>query len=115
MLKIAILNCLKANAVCTGEACLGAYRKRSGAFYRYAGAQTELTAFLRCNGCESDPETDPGMLEKLDRLRESGVQALHLGVCTLQKGRECPSITKIARLAEKRGMKVVRGTHGTSL
>ena len=115
MLKIAILNCLKANAVGTGEACLGAYRKRSGAFYRYAGAQTELTAFLRCNGCESDPETDPGMLEKLDRLRESGVQALHLGVCTLQNGRECPSITKIVRLAEKRGMKVVRGTHGTSL
>jgi predicted metal-binding protein len=115
MRKIAILACLKANDVCTGEACLHAYRERSGAFLRYAGEDTELAAFLRCNGCQSCPENDPGMLEKLDRLQTLGVSALHLGVCAAPGGRECPNIARIAAMAEKRGMKIVRGTHEASL
>ena len=112
-MKIAILNCLKANDVCTGEACLTALRERSGAFSAYRCRDAELAAFLRCNGCGGDPERDPGMLEKLDRLRAIGTDTLHLGVCTVLDGAECPTITKLAEMAEKRGIRVVRGTHAS--
>lgn len=111
MRRIAILNCQEANDVCTGEACLAAFRQRTGAFARWAGEEAELTAFLRCNGCAKPPESDPGLREKLDRLQALGVDTLHLGVCTVQNGSECPRITRIAHMAEERGMQVVRGTH----
>lgn len=52
------------------------------------------------------------MLEKLDRLKAEGVETVHLGVCTREKGgEECPTITALARLLEMRGISVVRGTH----
>ena len=52
------------------------------------------------------------MLEKLDRLKSEGVEAVHLGVCTQEAGgEECPTITALARLLEMRGISVVRGTH----
>lgn len=110
-MKIAMLNCLDANLVCTGEACLNALRERRGAFAAYQNTEVELSAFLRCNGCGRAPEEDAGMLEKLDRLRETGVEVVHLGKCTATEKGECPTATRLAELAEERGMRVVRGTH----
>ena len=111
-MKIAMLNCLRANEVCAGCACLSAFYQRRAAFARYAGTEVELAAFLRCNGCGRPPEEDAGMLEKLDRLKAEGVETVHLGVCTREKGgEECPTITALGRLLEIRGISVVRGTH----
>ena len=111
-MKIAILNCLKANEVCAGCSCLKAFHTRTHAFQRYEGQDIELCAFLRCNGCSSMPESDSGMLEKLDRLKEEGVDAVHLGVCThLPDGSLCPNIQTIISLLSERGIPVIDGTH----
>ena len=111
-MKLAMLNCLRANEVCAGCACLTAFYQRRAAFARYAGTEAELAAFLRCNGCGRPPETDAGMLEKLDRRKAEGVETVHLGVCTREAGGgECPTVTALAGLLEARGIAVLRGTH----
>lgn len=114
MKRIAILTCLDACKVCTGAGCLKAWNSRSRGFASYAGEAVQLDAFLHCNGCGSDPASDPGMAEKLDRLSSMGVSAVHTGVCT-RKGPDrqeyCPNIAKICTLLEQRGIRVIYGTH----
>ena len=112
MKKIAVLNCLKANDVCTGAACLRAFNEKSHSFERYQEQEICLAAFMRCNGCGADPESDKGLLEKVERLKEEGVEAVHAGVCTQDRaGQECPTITKRLKEIESRGIEVIRGTH----
>ena len=107
-----MLNCLKSNRVCTGAACLQALNERKKSFAQYKGQNIELTAFMRCNGCDIDPEGDKGIIEKMDRLQKIGTEVLHVGVCTVKKeGGECPTITKMIEMAQQRGIRVVRGTH----
>lgn len=111
---IAILTCLDACGICTGASCLRAWNERGGGFAPYAGKDVSLDAFFHCDGCGSDPETDSGMLEKLDRLQAIGVSSVHVGICAV-KEREamtlCPSIQKIADLLSERGISVLLGTH----
>lgn len=112
MKRIAMLNCLKANTVCTGAACFKAFHEKTKSFAVYGDEELCLMAFMRCNGCGKDPDEDPGMQEKLDRLESIGVEVIHAGVCTKKRdGSECPTITKILRACEQRGIQVVRGTH----
>ena len=59
-----MLNCLNSNKVCAGAACFTAFNKRIRSFERYQGMDVEVAAFMRCNGCGNDPETDAGILEK---------------------------------------------------
>ena len=110
-MKIALLNCLKANEVCTGAACLRALNSRTKHFEEYAGTDLELVAMARCNGCEAG--IDEGFREKLERMVEIGTEVCHVGVCTVQRdlGKECPVITEALRYLEERGIRVVRGTH----
>lgn len=111
-MKLAILNCLNSNRVCTGAACLQALNERKKSFTPYQGQEIELTAFMRCNGCGVDPEEDAGIIEKMDRLQQIGTEVLHVGICTAKKDSgECPTITKMIEMAEQRGIRVVRGTH----
>lgn len=111
MKKIAILNCLQANSVCAGCACLKAFNSRTRHFACYAGEDTELVAFGRCSGCEAG--IDAGFREKLDRIVQEGTQTVHLGVCTVRRetGVECPTIAEAAAYLEDRGVTVIRGTH----
>ena len=113
MKKIAILTCLDVCQVCTGAACFAAWNSRTGGFARYAGEEVSLAAFLHCNGCGKDPETDPGMAEKLDRLARIGVDTVHTGVCTVRRetGELCPTIEAISRLLRQREIAVTHGTH----
>ena len=67
MKKIAMLNCLKANEVCTGAACMKAFNEKSRSFERYREEETVVAAFMRCNGCDAHPGEDKGLQEKLDR------------------------------------------------
>lgn len=106
-MKIAILNCLKANEVCAGAACLRAFNGKTRHFTDYEAA--ELVAFARCNGCKAG--IDAGFREKLERMVSEGAQVCHLGVCTVHDGQECPVITEAAAWLEEHGVKVVRGTH----
>lgn len=109
-MKIAILNCLQANDVCAGAACLKAFRERSRHFAAY-GPDTELAAFGRCNGCGAG--LDAGFREKLDRMVSEGAQVCHVGVCTVKRDTmaECPTISEAAAYLEARGVRVIRGTH----
>ena len=113
MRKIAILTCLNSNRVCTGASCLTALNSRERHFAAYAGENVSLEAFFHCNGCGNDPETDKGMLEKLDRLQSIGVETVHIGVCTVKRetGELCPTITKIQDMLHRRDIQTIQGTH----
>lgn len=114
MKKIAILTCLDACQVCTGASCLNAWNSKSRHFAPYAGEEASLEAFFHCNGCGKDPETDKGMLEKLDRLQSTGVETVHIGVCAVkdrEAGTLCPVMEKIRNMLHNRGIQTVLGTH----
>ena len=110
-MKIAILNCLKANDVCTGAGCLKAFNTKTKHFEKYSGVDIELVAMARCNGCEAG--IDDGFKEKLDRIVSEGAKVCHVGVCTVKREtkEECPTITKALEYLEERGVKPERGTH----
>lgn len=112
MKKIAILTCEKSNDVCTGASCLKAFNHRLKSFRRYENAEIELMAFMKCNGCECDYDTDSGYLEKLERIEQIGVEVVHVGVCTKGKdGSYCSKIDKIINDMKQRGIEIVDGTH----
>ena len=111
-MKIAILNCLKANDVCTGGSCLRAFNTRTRHFEQYKEeTELELVALARCNGCEAG--IDEGFEEKLQYIVDSGAEVCHVGVCTVKRetGKECPVITEALKRLEARGIRAVRGTH----
>lgn len=111
-MKIAILACLKANDVCAGVACLDALEQRRAYFREYAGEQVQLCAFLRCSQCGADPQDDPGMMEKLERIVSCGVETAHIGICASHRdGTHCPHMQKTADWLEEKGIRVVWGTH----
>ena len=113
MKKIAILTCLDACQVCTGAGCLNAWNSKSRHFASYTGDEVSLEAFFHCNGCGKDPETDEGMIEKLDRLQSIGVETVHIGVCAVKRETEvlCPAIAKIQNMLHSRGIQAIQGTH----
>lgn len=112
MKKIAMLNCLKTNEICTGAGCLNAWNEKKKTFARYQDEETQLVAFLRCNGCDRDPDEDSGMQKKLERLKAVGTEVVHVGVCTKNReGQRCPTIQKILNRLEDLGIAWVDGTH----
>ena len=113
MKNIAIINCVKASEVCAGVSCMDAFYEKKAAFGVYGGEDLRLIAFMLCNGCDCDVETDPGLQRKIDRLVKSNTEVAHFGVCTKdqQTGEECVKITELAGRLEGLGMQIVRGTH----
>ena len=113
MKKIAILTCLDACQVCTGAGCLNAWNSKSRHFAAYAREEASLEAFFHCNGCGKYPETDGGMIEKLDRLQSTGVETVHIGVCAIKRETKalCPNMSKIQDMLHSRGIQTVQGTH----
>ena len=112
MKKIAMLTCLKANTVCTGAACFQALHERTKSFARYQGEDVWAAAFMRCNGCGSDPLRDEGIREKVERLAKEQISAVHVGVCTKNKdGKRCKNIETIMKMIEAQGISVLDGTH----
>ncbi|MGI6018039.1 MAG: CGGC domain-containing protein [Marvinbryantia sp.] len=111
-MKIAILACRKADNVCTGAGCFRAFSEKKGAFSRYKNQNAEIAAFMHCNGCSSDPETDKGILEKVERLKKEQIKVLHLGVCTKKNTNvRCRTIEKIVDQLKDSGIAIVDGTH----
>lgn len=115
MKKIAMVNCLKANDVCTGAGCMHAFYERTGGFAEYGDEPLQLMAFMRCSHCidEMDPLTDEGFLEKLERLVKIGTEVIHIGVCATKEQHtvHCPGMQKMADAFEEKGIKVVWKTH----
>ncbi len=112
MKKIAILTCLKANTVCTGASCFQAFHQRTRGFQRYAGQEVQIAAFMKCNGCTSDPKTDAGIKEKVARLKSEQIETVHIGACTLKEnGERCENIAKIIEMIKKQNISIVEKTH----
>lgn len=112
--KIGILTCARSNDVCARVGCLTAFNNRTYFFKDYE-TDAQLAAMMTCNGCTRDTETGPsetpGLLEKVDRLVNEGISIIHVGVCRMHNGKECPRITEICELMENKNIHVVRGTH----
>lgn len=112
MKKIAIFACGNANDVCAGVSCLDALDERRAYFEKYTGEPVKLCAFLRCSHCGINPEEDPGMMEKLERISCCGVETVHVGVCARrQDGTICPYMEKAVEWIKKHGVQIVWGTH----
>ena len=97
--------------MCSGAACFSAINKREKHFSDYSGEDIEVCAFFHCNGCGCDYDTDKEFIEKINRIPKLGIEAVHIGKCTVLKGSECEVITKIIGIIENYGIKIVRGTH----
>lgn len=114
MKKIGILTCIRSNDVCTRAGCLKAFRIRSDYFQEY-GPETELAVMMTCNGCPKEnplaPSKDPGMQEKVERLKKENVEAVHVGACRLHNGAECSRIQEICGMIQEQGICIVKGTH----
>ena len=110
-MKIAIMNCQKADVTCTAAGCMKAFNARTGGFAEYGDQPVELVAFMHCNGCGQTVENNESLAKKIERLEREGVEALHVGICTKKEEGECPTITGILAEAEKKGIRPVRGTH----
>ena len=112
MKKIAMLTFLKANRVCTGAACFQAFHEQTRGFEISRGQQVQVAAFMKCNGCDSDPIKDEGMREKVERLKKEQVEAVHLGACTIRKdGSRCENIARIAEMIREQGIVIMDKTH----
>ncbi|SHJ55715.1 Predicted metal-binding protein [Hathewaya proteolytica DSM 3090] len=113
MKRIAILTCLKsASSVCTGAGCFKAVNQRRGTFEQYREEEIQIEAFFQCNGCHSKLEEDKGMEEKLQRIIDIKPDAVHVGICTMNKdGKRCETIEKIINLLEESHIKCISGTH----
>lgn len=107
-----MLNCLDANRVCTGAGCFRAFNERTHSFERYKNQDVQLMAFMRCNGCDSVPAKDAGILEKIERLETIGVETVHVGICTKDKeGNRCKNISAILDMLKEKGIDIIDGTH----
>lgn len=111
MKKIAMMNCLKANDVCTGAGCLRAFYERRGGFACYGDEELQLMAFLRCSQCGTPLSEDSGMQEKLERLKTVGTEVVHIGVCAQKNGVPCPHMAENAAWLEQNGIAIVWKTH----
>ena len=76
-MKIAIVNCLKANGVCTGAACLEAMNRRTKSFAAYEDRDVQLCAFMRCSGCGNMVESVEGRAEIMERLLSMKAVGVH--------------------------------------
>ncbi|MGN0354684.1 MAG: CGGC domain-containing protein [Muricoprocola sp.] len=114
MKKIGILTCARSNDVCARVSCLNAFNNRTDYFQNY-GSDTVLSAVMTCNGCSKDTITSPrktaGLSEKINRLCKEGITTIHVGVCRLHNGKECPRISEICEMLNERNITVIRGTH----
>lgn len=111
MKKIAMMNCLQSNNVCTGAGCLRAFYERSGGFACYEGEELQLVAFLRCSQCGGKLDQDEGMMEKLERLKAIATEAVHIGVCAQKGGIPCPYMADKAKWLEENGIQIIWKTH----
>ena len=108
--RIAIMVCKKTTEGCTGASCFWAFDTKYKNFEQYkdSGIPVKLWSFFHCNGCESDWDTDVKMQKKLSRLKDDGIEKVHLGVCICNF---CPHIDRLCDGFDKAGIVWEKGTH----
>ncbi|MDO4453104.1 MAG: CGGC domain-containing protein [Eubacteriales bacterium] len=118
MKKVAILVCNNAvGEKCTGAGCIKAFNKKTGTFEKYRTEEVELQAFFQCNGCDKSLEEDEELKKKVERIVEIHPDAVHVGICTINKEhrKHCETIKKMAQIFQDSGIEVVSGTHDSEI
>lgn len=97
--KIAILVREETTKKCTGKGCLRSFFAKTESFARYEGLNVELIGFFHTGG---------DLDYKLMKMKEAGVQVVHLSTCLRGKDPDYP------KLVEKisKDFNVVGYTHG---
>lgn len=109
-MKIAIIICRDVTKICTTTGCLKAFNERSGTFVQYGVQPLTLCALATCIGCEDAAKEDiPEFSARLESLKKSGVETIHLGICTSEK--YCKHTKKLLDTIKAHGFKVTMGTH----
>lgn len=97
--KIAILVREETTKKCTGKGCLRSFFAKTESFARYEGHEVELIGFFHTGG---------DLDYKLMKMKEAGVQVVHLSTCLRGKAPDYPQLVeKIAK-----DFDVVGYTHG---
>lgn len=106
MTKVGIIICNRYHT-CGGGKCLRAFRKREGAFARYAGQDVELVGYTTCGGCPG------GNVEYVPaEMKKNGAEVIHLATCMLVGYPPCEHIEAFSRfIPAKYGLEVVIGSH----
>ncbi len=106
--KIGVLTCRKVGLTCTGAGCLKAFHDKEKGFERYKDRDAWMAAFFDCSGCGAEKMTDPGFTKKLQRIKEIGIESLHLAQCITKN---CPQLDAIKETLDVNGIHFVEGTH----
>lgn len=105
--KIAVVRCEVVSEVCPGIACFKAFNCRKLAFEQY-GPNAEIIGFFTCGGC-------PGRraARLVDKLIPHGLDVVHLSSCMMLEDDypRCPHKEQIKGNIEKKGVRVIEGTH----
>lgn len=99
-LKIAILVREETTKRCTGKGCLRSFFEKTDSFARYQDQHVELVAFFHTGG---------DLDYKLAKMKESGVEAIHLSTCMRGKDPDYPRL--IEQVSKE--FTVVGYTHGS--
>jgi len=99
MIKIAILVRQETMDKCTGKGCLRTFFSRTEGFARYQDKEIELVGFFHSGG---------DLEYKLNRMKEAGVQVIHVSTCMRGKYVYNELVEKIGR-----DFDVIGYTHGS--
>lgn len=106
--KIAVVRCNIVSEVCPGVGCLRAFNDRRLNFEKY-DKEAQLIGFFTCGGCSGKRV---GRL--VEKLINYGLNTVHLSSCMLNDEDgvpKCPFKNQIKRSIERKGIRVVEGTH----
>lgn len=106
-MKIAIGICEKINGRCSTKGCFKAYNNKDKHFSRYKDSDVELQAFFSCNICSS--ESKENITTIAARLKEHGVERIHLGACAVKC--KADKLLEIKEVFTSMDMDVIEGTH----
>ncbi|WP_077369482.1 CGGC domain-containing protein [Anaerosalibacter sp. Marseille-P3206] len=106
-MKIAIGICEKINGICTTMGCFRAYNNKEKHFSQYKNIDTEIMSFFTCDICSKN--TKENIINIAEKLKENGVDKLHLGVCIVKC--EANRLDEIKEIFESKGIQIIEGTH----
>lgn len=107
-MAIAIMSCRKLINKCAGTKCFKVYHENEDSFSIYKDKKEMLVSFFHCAGCKETLYKEEDWQHKINQLKNSGVNTIHIARCIEV---ECDDYNKHQRILEKEGFKVVNGTH----
>ncbi|MEN6351628.1 MAG: CGGC domain-containing protein [Syntrophomonas sp.] len=106
-IRIAVVRCETVSEVCPGIACFKAFNNRRQLFAPY-GDNVEMIGFFTCGGCSGRRVS-----RLVDKLMKYNLDVVHLSSCMMldEDYPRCPHLEEIKSSIERKGVKVVEGTH----